>query len=179
MQLPPAPVGTPFGSYTWADWYEKIRFIVSNTDFNHNDLKNIQGGNSTERYHLTLPEYSKISTITSGMYTPTITMTSNVLSISSLFAMYSRVGDIVHVVGLINVSPNTLFNQTSWYITLPIPSNLGLYPGPLAGTIGTEIGGMGGSVYHNGNNGNTAFFLFTANDNASNQITFNFMYRIQ
>lgn len=23
--LPPAPVGTPFGSYAWADWYRKVR----------------------------------------------------------------------------------------------------------------------------------------------------------
>lgn len=23
--LPPAPVGAPFGSYTWSDWYKKVR----------------------------------------------------------------------------------------------------------------------------------------------------------
>ena len=59
IQLPPAPVGTPFGSYTWADWYFKIRDAFNKVKTNHNDLDNIQGGTTNERYHLTLSEYNK------------------------------------------------------------------------------------------------------------------------
>lgn len=39
----------------WSDWYEKLRNIINNigSNVNHNDLQNIQGGSSSERYHLT------------------------------------------------------------------------------------------------------------------------------
>ena len=28
--LPPAPIGSPFGSYTWNDWYQKVRTQINN-----------------------------------------------------------------------------------------------------------------------------------------------------
>lgn len=28
--LPPAPIGTPFGSYSWEDWYRKVRDSINN-----------------------------------------------------------------------------------------------------------------------------------------------------
>ena len=62
MKLPPAPVGTPFGSYTWADWYQKIRFIINDSQIDHNSLQNIQGGSTTERYHLTAAQVAAIGT---------------------------------------------------------------------------------------------------------------------
>jgi len=27
--LPPAPVGSPFGSYAWSDWYQKVRTVIN------------------------------------------------------------------------------------------------------------------------------------------------------
>lgn len=27
--IPPSPVGSPFGSYTWSDWYEKVRRAIN------------------------------------------------------------------------------------------------------------------------------------------------------
>ena len=54
--IPPQPAGSLPGSGFWNDWIEKIRTIVNNLSegfINHNDLQNIQGGTSTERYHLT------------------------------------------------------------------------------------------------------------------------------
>ena len=60
MKLPPAPTGTPFGSYTWADWYQKIRFILNDAQINHNDLQNLQGGSVNERYHLTAAQVALI-----------------------------------------------------------------------------------------------------------------------
>lgn len=88
MKLPPAPVGTPFASYTWADWYVKLREILNNTDFNHNDLKNIQGGTDNERYHLTLAEYNKainamsIKRIVRGSITLSIGVSSDIYTIT-------------------------------------------------------------------------------------------------
>lgn len=51
---PPGASGLP-GSYWWNDFVEKVRFVINNLstgNINHNDLQNIQGGSSTERYHL-------------------------------------------------------------------------------------------------------------------------------
>lgn len=59
IKIPPAPTGTPFGSYTWADWYFKVREMLNNADFDHNSLLNLQGGSLTERYHLTQAEYER------------------------------------------------------------------------------------------------------------------------
>lgn len=28
--LPPSPIGTPFGSYAWEDWYRKVRDAINN-----------------------------------------------------------------------------------------------------------------------------------------------------
>lgn len=60
-QLPPAPVGTPFGSYAWADWYYKITYTLNNSQFEHNKLEGLQGGSASERYHLTLEQYNKVA----------------------------------------------------------------------------------------------------------------------
>lgn len=27
--LPPAPIGSQFGSYAWADWYQKVRTVIN------------------------------------------------------------------------------------------------------------------------------------------------------
>ena len=90
MKIPPAPTGTPFGSYTWADWYYKITALLNNTLFNHNDLQNIQGGNTNERYHLTAAEYNKaknamsIKSIQRGTIAITGTNTTATVSITSV-----------------------------------------------------------------------------------------------
>ena len=90
MKIPPAPTGTPFGSYTWADWYYKITALLNDTLFNHNDLQNIQGGSSTERYHLTAAEYNRaknamsIKSIQRGTITITGTNTTATASITSV-----------------------------------------------------------------------------------------------
>jgi len=79
-QLPPPPTRAPDGSFAWVDWYNKLRDFVSNAgniawtsiDFtgsnisniqvrDHNLLTNIQGGSLTERYHLTLAQYSALT----------------------------------------------------------------------------------------------------------------------
>jgi hypothetical protein len=88
--IPPSPAGTPFGSQTWADWYEKVRraineaaeiswtqltnFTGSNlTDLetrNHNDLQTLQGGTTNEFYHLTAAE----DTALAAGYTGSVTL---------------------------------------------------------------------------------------------------------
>ncbi len=61
MALPPQPVGVPPGHSYWNDWYEKLRDLVNGAITDHNTLNNIQGGSSTERYHLTNAQHAAVS----------------------------------------------------------------------------------------------------------------------
>ena len=78
--VPPAPIRDPWGSYTWEEWFRKLRdratqslisvswdgidFTSSSLtdilDRKHNDLSNIQGGTSAEYYHLTNTQHTKV-----------------------------------------------------------------------------------------------------------------------
>ena len=79
--IPPAPIRDPFGSYTWEEWFRKMRdralasvtsVTWSGIDFtgsnitsiltrNHNDLTTIQGGTSAEYYHLTDSQHTNLT----------------------------------------------------------------------------------------------------------------------
>lgn len=62
--LPPAPVGTPFGSYVWADWYQKVRTIINNGNtVPHNSLSGLQGGGSGDFFHLSSAQYSGLNSL--------------------------------------------------------------------------------------------------------------------
>jgi hypothetical protein len=63
--LPPAPIDMPFTSSNWTDWYEKVRRIINQDSIPHNNLTGLQGGNSTERYHITAAEAASIASIAS------------------------------------------------------------------------------------------------------------------
>lgn len=68
--IPPAPVGTPFGDYSWLDWYQKVRRAINDVNnINHNDLQNIQGGTSGEHYHLTAAEHTALTSGGSSLAT--------------------------------------------------------------------------------------------------------------
>ncbi len=51
--LPPVPWDKPQTSFEWVDWYTKLRDVIDTSALDHQALLNLQGGNSTERYHLT------------------------------------------------------------------------------------------------------------------------------
>ncbi len=79
--LPPAPVRDPWGSYTWEDWFRKLRdramagltsvlwtaidftssSITNILDRKHNDLQSMQGGTSAEYYHLTSAQHTNLT----------------------------------------------------------------------------------------------------------------------
>lgn len=84
--IPPTPPGSNFSSYSWQDWYEKIRRAINNstsiawsqiTDFtgsnltalltrDHKDLQNLQGGTTAEYYHMTAAEHTALAAGFSG-----------------------------------------------------------------------------------------------------------------
>jgi hypothetical protein len=105
-QLPPTPVGVPPGSSYWNDWYEKLRSLINSAIQNHNDLQNIQGGNSAERYHLTNAQASAVAALpvlpTTGYSTGTIvptlvgTTAAGVGTYTSQTGKWIRFGNLVY-----------------------------------------------------------------------------------
>lgn len=64
MPVSPPPLADPFGSQRWLDWFTKINNRINVVVTDHNDLGNIQGGTSSERYHLTAAQYSTAISLT-------------------------------------------------------------------------------------------------------------------
>ncbi len=84
--LPPAPIDSPFGSYNWADWYEKVRRLINAVtviawsqinDFTgsnlnqlatrlHESLQGLQGGAANDRFHLTTVQHTALTAGFSG-----------------------------------------------------------------------------------------------------------------
>jgi hypothetical protein len=62
IKLPPTPLGVPPGHSFWNDWYEKLRKLVENLQGTllHNSLPDLQGGTTSQYYHLTSTEYSNL-----------------------------------------------------------------------------------------------------------------------
>lgn len=59
MALPPIPLKDIASlPYTLQEWLRKLRDLLNNNLINHNDLQSIQGGSSSERYHLTSAQQS-------------------------------------------------------------------------------------------------------------------------
>jgi len=102
--LPPPPLQDPQGSFGWLEWYRQLRDYISTassipwniihfagsklTDLQqrrHNDLQDIQGGISGERYHLSSTEVAAIggSTFTTALTAPTVKATTAAGYISS------------------------------------------------------------------------------------------------
>jgi hypothetical protein len=78
LVLPPAPIDAPFGSYNWADWYEKVRRLINDVtiiawsqinDFTGSNLTQIatrlhaslQSINGTGDYHLSNAEHTALT----------------------------------------------------------------------------------------------------------------------
>lgn len=78
--LPPPPINDAPGSFTWLEWYRQLRNYVSTsgsvpwyiinfagsniTDIalrDHNQLQNVQGGDTGEMYHLTAAQYAALT----------------------------------------------------------------------------------------------------------------------
>jgi len=57
--LPPVPFDRPQTSFEWVDWYTKLRQVIDTSALDHNSLQSLQGGSTTERYHLTAADAAK------------------------------------------------------------------------------------------------------------------------
>lgn len=61
--IPPQPVGSAPGSGYWNDWIEKLRIMINSVTTGgllHSLLGGVQGGSSTEQYHLTATQHTAL-----------------------------------------------------------------------------------------------------------------------
>lgn len=64
MALPPPPTFAAPGSNAWIFWFETVGKAVDSAtagNITHNALLSIQGGNPTERYHLSAAQYTALT----------------------------------------------------------------------------------------------------------------------
>lgn len=78
--LPPPPINDPMGSFVWLEWYRQLRNYVSQSgsvpwgviDFNgsdirdialrsHNNMQTLQGGTTSQYFHITNDQHNAIS----------------------------------------------------------------------------------------------------------------------
>lgn len=72
---------------------------------------------------VTIASENTIPALASGTYTPTLTNTANVSASTAYVAQYLRVGNVVHVSGLMDIDPITTGVQCDIGVSLPIPSD--------------------------------------------------------
>lgn len=182
-KLPPVPVGVAPGHSYWNDWYEKLRNLINSSLLNHNDLQNIQGGNTTERYHLTNSQHATLTglpTISSGTWTPTLTNTTNITGSTAFTSYFVRVGSNVYCAGPVSIDPTAGSVLTTLTMTLPIASNFTLTTqaagtanrgGSTAANIGALINSVSGA--------STVTLSYLNDADAANRTwNFTFMYTI-
>ena len=94
--------------------------------------------------------------VASGTYTPTATGTANIDSVTGGKSQWIRVGNVVHVTGVVTVDATTATTSTAFRLTLPIASNL---------AASADLAGV--AVFGNSSDETWLIFADTANDAAS------------
>jgi len=68
-KIPPPPLYAKTDQPVWLDWFVRVANIVNETAASqvndHQALQNLQGGNTTERYHLSASQYGNLTGNTS------------------------------------------------------------------------------------------------------------------
>lgn len=95
--------------------------------------------------------------IASGTYTPTLTSVLNVAASTAREAKWTRVGNVVHVVGQMDVDPTSTGSYTTIGISLPIASNL---------ATAYDLSGTGGMQSNSGAASAAYVIADAANDRA-------------
>jgi len=121
--------------------------------------------------------------LVAGRYTPTVTASTNVSAVSSVgSAHYSRVGNIVTVSGMVDITCSAAANTASrFFVTLPIASNLTSYYDLQGnGTRGAGTGTAYSSVQLGADSTNDrASVDFNATQTALATTQFTFQYEIK
>lgn len=166
--LPPAPIDAPFSSYNWYDWYKKVRDAINQPLL----WTNITGKPTT------LAGYGITDAVPSdaGTYTPTLTNVTNVSSSTAYTTMWTRLGDIVTVTGIVDID-QTANGAWQMDMSLPVASNL---------TNPEDLSGFGTGTIHTfdifhidpDTANNRASFIGNSNDKGNHPHHFTFTYRV-
>lgn len=115
--------------------------------------------------------------LTSGSYTPTLTIIANASAVTARVCHYARIGTIVMVWGALQVTPTASGAYTDISVTLPIPSNLAISDDAWGVAGGNAVSGMSGTVAARPSD-DTVQVSFVAPVTVSAFMTFSFAYRV-
>lgn len=164
------------GLIPWAQVDKTGSTLTDLVTRNHNNLQNIQGGASSEYYHLTSTQHGILSVATAGTYTPTLTNTTNLSASTAYQCQYMRVGSVVTVSGKVDVDP-TGAGSCVLGVTLPVSSDIGAQE-DVAGTAACPaVSGTAVAILGDVTN-NRATFEWIAVDTANRSLFFTFTYRV-
>lgn len=155
-------------------WYRQIQDSFANQ--NHNDLDNIQGGSSSERYHMTAAEDTLVATLAAGTYTPTLTNVTNLTSSTAYQCQYLRVGATVTVSGKVDVDA-TAGAATELGISLPVASNFGAVE-DCAGTGCWVAVQESAAIKADTTNDRAAMVWLAVDTTAGREVYFSFSYQV-
>lgn len=191
--LPPPPVRAPDGSFAWVAWQQSLYALLSTTGSvawslidkagssiadlqskGHNLLTGVLG---TGQYHISSTEADLVTKMTSGTYTPTLTIVANLDAVTSYTAQYMRVGDVVTVSGKFDIDPTIAGALTQFRATLPIASNF---------SAAEQCGGTGaystitsrGLAVSADVANDSALFSFMCSDITNGSIFYSYSYRV-
>lgn len=114
--------------------------------------------------------------IVGGVYTPTLTAGTNIISLTAFQCQYLRVDGIVTVSGKVTVDPNTNGSTTSFGMSLPIASDFGAEQ-DCGGTSACPDTTQASAIKADATN-NRVTFSFMAGSAAVRDHFFSFTYRI-
>lgn len=118
-----------------------------------------------------------VSSGSSGTYTPTLTLVSNLSSASIDICQYCRVENVVTVSGRVFIEPTLPATSTQLGISLPVASNF-LYPYQCGGTaFSPSIAGQGAAILSDLSN-DRAQLEFISSDITSQAMCFSFTYLV-
>jgi hypothetical protein len=128
---------------------------------------------------LTAASGNTIPTLTSGTYTPTLTGILNVASSTATVCQYNRVGGVITVSGIVEVTPTASATRTDARVSLPVASNFANQE-ECCGSASAFSGGttiVPVWIFASAANDEAQFVLISPN--TSNQlISFSFTYQV-
>ena len=166
--------GNQFG----LQFYTRTSSITANDDLNTTPALTLTHGNGVviSRTAVTAPAATD-GNVFSGLYTPTLTNTTNVAASTAYQCNYMRVGNVVTVSGQIDIDP-TATGRIVLLVTLPIASGF-VAARNCAGTFAAAgvTTNSGGSVVADVTNG-VAAFDGVVGDDTNKGYYFTFTYRV-
>jgi hypothetical protein len=117
-----------------------------------------------------------LTNITAGVYTPTLTSVANLDGTTAYECQYLRVGNTVHVSGMLSANPTAGATPTQVGISLPVASNIGAEEDCM-GTAFAPAVSEGAGIRGDAAN-NRAEMLWTATDTTDQKRYFSFTYSV-